>query len=322
MAVDQRALDAGQQLVRALVLRALGAHDRKMCIGREVAQLPLGQQRLDEGAIAFRNEAHQPRMSRVEGLHQHFARALGTPRTARHLDQHLARALEALAQRLGSVKAPRSMAELFPEQACVLCTWAELDHFDRPGEPAYVGPVWGDLAQGPQAGFKRAEGEGPKVLAYLNLIDKRYDLLWQALTAAGADVLVLSPGGTPWAHEAARGWGVEVVDHPVGLAPLLAQADAVVNHGGMATCSMALLAGKPLLVLPQNAEQGILAHRLARRGLATATVRLRDKANLRQRVTTLLDGSPREPVAALAARYSGYTPAAAIDAIVQKLAAF
>lgn len=235
-------------------------------------------------------------------------------------EARLAHTLEELAQRLGTSTAPRSMAELFPAQACVLCTWAELDHFDRPGQPAYVGPVWGDLAQGPRVGFKRAQG--PRVLVYLNLIDKRYDLLWQALTAAGADVMVLSPGGTPWAHDAARGWGVEVVDHPVDLTPLLAQADAVVNHGGMATCSMALLAGKPLLVLPQNAEQGILAHRLARRGLAAATVRLRDKANMQQRAKALLDGSPRQAVAALAARYSGYTPAAAVDSIVQRLDAF
>lgn len=235
-------------------------------------------------------------------------------------EKRLAHALEALARHLDAPAAPRSLGELFPGQSCVLCTWEELDHFDRPGQPAYVGPVWGDLAQGPQVGFKRTEG--PKVLAYLNLIDKRYDLLWQALTASGAEVLVLSPGGTPWAHDAARGWGVEVVDHPVDLAPLLAHADAVVNHGGMATCSMALLAGKPLLVLPQNAEQGILAHRLARRALATATVRLRDKANMQQRAQALLDDSPRAAVAALATRYRGYTPAAAVDSIASRLAAF
>ncbi len=224
----------------------------------------------------------------------------------------------ALAQR-----APLSLHDLFAPSATALCTWPELDHFERAtppgGAPAhYVGPIWSEPPDGHILAWPQRPG--PKVLCYLNLRDKRHDLLWQALTQAGANVVVLSPGGVPRACEAVRGWGVTVVEEQIRISSMLGECTAVVTHSGMGTVSMALHAGKPLLLLPENVEQGILAWRLSRQGLAVATVRLKDKTKVRERVGSVLDGAPLKLCAqAFARKYSGFTPEMAVSEVVTLL---
>lgn len=236
-------------------------------------------------------------------------------------EARLQEGMEALAAALGQGSAPGSLSALLHPQGAALCTWRELDHLERsvPDED-YLGPLWSSTGT---ATHRFRDCPGSKVLAYLNLVDKRHDLLWQALVEQGANVTVLSPGGSAWAHEAARGWGVDVVDHAVSLESLLAEADAVVSHGGMALCSMGLLAAKPLLLVPSNTEQAILAYRLSARKLAGATVRLRHRANVRERVTALLhpDAAGVAARSALAQKYKGYSPAIAAERVAEKLLA-
>lgn len=221
-------------------------------------------------------------------------------------------------------RAPMSLAALFAPSAVALCTWPELDHFERAGAPGgtpprYVGPIWSEPPDGKTLAWPNKPG--PKVLGYLNLRDKRHDLLWQALTQAGANVVLLSPAGMPRACEAVRGWGVTVVEESVRLSSLLGEATAVLNHGGMGTVSMALHAGKPLLLLPETVEQGILAWRLSRQGPALATVRLKDKAKMRELVGSMLESADLKARAQAFARpYSDFTPERAVTGVVGLLA--
>lgn len=221
-----------------------------------------------------------------------------------------------------AARAPLTLGALFEPADSALCTWPELDHFERSAAEraarTCVGPIWSTPAGASAVPWPQRDG--PKVLAYLNLVDKRYDLLWQALRRAGANVLVVSPGGNPAACAAARGWGIGVVENPVDLAPLLAPAAAVLTHGGMGTVAMALRAGKPLLLLPQHVEQGILAYRLSAQGLAAATVRLRNKEHLSTLTERLLaDAAWQARLSAFAARHATWQPAHAVDAVVNLL---
>jgi UDP:flavonoid glycosyltransferase YjiC (YdhE family) len=50
----------------------------------------------------------------------------------------------------------------------------------------------------------------------------------------------------------------EQLDHPIALGPLLPTANWVVSYGGVATTAAALLAGVPLLIVPQVVEQPLL----------------------------------------------------------------
>lgn len=241
-------------------------------------------------------------------------------RRAQHCEDRLVHSLTRLAQSLGTPAAPRALDALYEQDRTALCTWPELDHFERlaGSVTSYIGPIWSDLPGAQPHAF--AQRPGRKVLVYLNLVDQRHDPLWQALAHCQANVLAVSPRGNAAAAAPARRWGVEVVDHAVLVGPLLAAADAVIGHGGMGLSSMALQAAKPLLLLPEHLEQGILANRLATQGLAAATVHLADAANMLRRIEALLDASaPGPAVRGLAARRAGFSPREAVRQLVFKL---
>lgn len=164
------------------------------------------------------------------------------------------------------------------------------------------------------------DGDGPKVLCYLNLRDKRYDLTWQALKLQGANVLVISPSGVPRACEAARGWGIKVVEHPVQLDPLIRDSTAIVGNGGMGLTSMALQAGKRILLLPEHMEQAILAYRLSKQGLALATIQNKIKAVVAEKVDQLLgDEIAAERIESFSLKYGDYRTEVAVQKTVATL---
>jgi hypothetical protein len=220
-------------------------------------------------------------------------------------------------------KAPMSIDTLYRPDRAALCTWPELDHFDRsPSQQnavsGYTGPIWSEPLGGTFQEWP--DRSGPKVLCYLNLRDKRYDLIWQALKNQGANILEISPYGVPRACQAARGWGIEVVEQPVQLNPLIPACDAVVGHGGMGLTSMALHHGKPVFLLPEHMEQAILAYRLSKQGLAVATIKHKDKTLVQTKIDQLINDTD---IKLRARRFSlqkrDDSPEAAAQAVVGKL---
>lgn len=232
------------------------------------------------------------------------------------LEESLRTLAKAVPVRYGD-KAPTSLRTLFRSDRVALCAWPEFDHFDRGAgildlANVYAGPIWSDSSRGDIVEWPH--GAGPKVLCYLNLRDKRYDLVWQALKSHGANVLVISPSDVPKACEAARGWGIHVIERPVQLSPLLKNCDAVVGHGGMGLTSMALHAGKQTLLFPEHMEQAILAYRLNKQGLALSTIRLKTKAGIAEKIDQLLNGETLKQQARLfASLHSGYSPTMAVQ---------
>ncbi|WP_141397414.1 glycosyltransferase family 1 protein [Polaromonas sp. AER18D-145] len=245
---------------------------------------------------------------------------------AEELELRLERALEELAKTIPArlrKNAPKSMNDLFSSDSIALCAWSELDHFDRPAgvrdaSDVYFGPIWSESPGGELLSWP--DGDGPKVLCYLNLRDKRYDLTWQALKLQGANVLVISPSGLPRACEAARGWGIRVVEHPVQLDPLIRDSAAIVGNGGMGLTSMSLQAGKRILLLPEHMEQAILAYRLSKQGLALATIRNKIKTVVAEKVDQLLSGEiSAERIKNFSLRHGDYRPGVAVQKTVATL---
>ena len=212
-----------------------------------------------------------------------------------------------------------SIGAMLSLSAQALCTWPELDHFDRAADAAgYVGPIWTDLPGGQAVAWP--DKPGAKVICYLTLNDTRHDFMWQALQQHGANVVVVSPGGIEGVCELARGWGITVCRHAVAMTGLLQDCDAVIGHGGGGLTSMALLGGKPLMVLPTQLEQGLMAYRLTQRGLAISSLSPLNKTQVQARVAQLLqDAALQARVTALAQRYAGYLPQQAVDRVVAML---
>ena len=237
-------------------------------------------------------------------------------------EEKLVSALAALGQRLATGPAavlPVDAGMLLNAPQRALCTWPELDHFERAlPEPAYVGPIWHALPTA--AAVTWPDKPGPKVLCYLTLQDKRHDFLWQALQRQGANVVVISPSGLPWACDAARGWGITVHTCTVALNALLPACDAVVSNGGMGLTSMALHAGKPLMLLPTQLEQALLTYQLLQKGLVISTLRHQHPLQMQTRVDQLLhDAQLKLRAATFAANYAWFKPHMAVGRVAHML---
>lgn len=218
--------------------------------------------------------------------------------------------------RLREATSVGALLELVPH---ALCAWPELDHFDRDRNTGcFLGPIWNSLPHAQPLVWP--DKPGAKVLCYIGLVDKSLDLLWQALQKFGANVVVLSPAGHDWACEAARGWGIVVRQQPVLLESILPGCDAVIGHGGMGFTSMALHAGKPVMLLPTQLEQGLLAYQLCRRGLAINITNCLNMARVKTRVTQLLqDAALSQRVKEISMRYADFSPQHPVELIVNKL---
>lgn len=236
-------------------------------------------------------------------------------------EKDLQQALEKLASTPLARRAPQTLQALYTPAQSALCIHPELDHFTRPAA-YFTGPLWSDLGRetvkiSPALWPYRS---GPKVLCYLHPQSSKLDLLFRYLTRSHCNVLLLSPRLLRQTAEAAAGWGLTVITHTTPVTPLVEQADAVISHGGMGLVGLALSQAKPLLLLPETAEQLILARQLVNRQLASATTRIRDNAALANKIDALISaGAHTSPLQAYANRYQRRSVQHAVQGVLALL---
>jgi hypothetical protein len=153
------------------------------------------------------------------------------------------------------------VAELFNRvDSRILTTFAELDHYqNRPGAE-----YWGVLSDWRGAAPAWPSGGRPRVLAYLQPAPVVGQLLGE-LARRGFSTLAYVPRSP--AAELSHS-SVRVTSDPLDLGALLPQADLAILHAGHFTTARALLAGKPLLLLPISGEQQLVAENSVRLGAA------------------------------------------------------
>lgn len=166
---------------------------------------------------------------------------------------------------LFSLKSFSSLAELFPEDRNLLLTYHELDHYSGREGGAYYGVVAN------AAGTAVPEwpaGAGKKVFAYLKTSYPHFERVLASLASLGCSTVVFA-GGIPErdriAHTSSK---VQVSRQAVDIHWAMRECDLAVCHSGIGTIVPALLAGKPLLLLPMQGEQTLMAARVASLGAA------------------------------------------------------
>ncbi|MDT7833909.1 glycosyltransferase [Aquabacterium sp. OR-4] len=212
------------------------------------------------------------------------------------------------------------LSHLFGGDMPLLCSWPEIDHYDR-GNTS--GDDWLGPNYLPQSGRppQWPAGQGPHVFAYLKSTHPDHVAVLQALVSLGCQVECYLPevaGGKPPPVVSPQ---VHYADGPVDLGQACARADLLVCHAGQATMVQALLAGVPVLLLPMQAEQFLMARQVERAGLGLSAALRRRPTDFKALIQGLLaaDAPQRHGARAFAERRRGFTHDTQVQDLLARL---
>ena len=227
--------------------------------------------------------------------------------------------LTALTAAFGRPKLYR-VSELFHYASTLLVCFTELDHYGMRDGENYAGPLSAVLT-GQQENWQ--EPDQPHIFAYLRPSVPGFELLLQALSKLKAEVIIAAPDIRRGQAEALASERFRLHLHPIALDnKLLQSADLAVSYAGAGTVNTSLLAGVPLLLVPQNVEQYLMSRCVETIGAGIAAKQVRSETQFRELLERALNTPAyRRQAKAFANRHAGFNPEQALNQAVRVIEA-
>ena len=223
-------------------------------------------------------------------------------------DTKMLGAVNTVLERVGAEPLARAAQVLHGDVPLVL-TWPELDHYGR--DQLAAGQRWWGPSMLPHAGLapEWPAGTGPKVFAYLKSDHPDHVPVLKALVQLGCCTLC-------YLSDVAAGRPAPVTSPllaysrgPVDLGVTLPECALCICHAGEATLAQSLLAGVPLLLLPTQTEQFLIARRVGLTGAGINAAELKRPLDYAALIGPMLgDSGQRLAARAFAWRYKDFTP--------------
>ena len=205
------------------------------------------------------------------------------------------------------------LTEIHAAERNYLCCFDELDPYGKRSDGNYVGNLF-DATQGARPIWP--EGDGQKLFLYLPSHHPLLKSLMTAISRLPIRCLAYIPG-TPKEIDIAT--NIKVSAQPLSIAQLMREADCFAC-GGHGTVSASLMAGKPVLLLPAQLEQRILATRVEAMQCGFHIPPHSPPQEIGKRLTTLLTtATVRENSLRFAQRHTGFNQQTQIKKIADEL---
>ena len=197
----------------------------------------------------------------------------------------------------------------------VFATLPELDHYPGRKGGDFVGPIYA-LGRGEDAHWP-AHG-ALKLFAYLKPDYGGLEPLLAVLGQLDASVLVHIPGVSRRMVETFGSDKLRISRQPLDIEQVRQGCDMAVLHAGISTVAAMLLAGKPVLLFPQQLEQTMFARSVEALGAGVSIPEAAAGQFARLVKRALADASLKAGAEQFAARYQAYDQADAIRAVADR----
>ncbi|KHK58677.1 UDP-glucuronosyltransferase [Ralstonia sp. A12] len=208
------------------------------------------------------------------------------------------------------------VATLFEGVPTLFTTFAELDHYGARVDGKYVGMF---SSQGDGGHRAWPEAGGTRVFAYLRPTVPGFENMLGAMRDADVSAICVAPGIAADVAERYRSPSLDIVTQPVALGPILDGASLAIVYG-TGTMSDALLAGVPLLMVPQVVEQALMAERIEAFGAGVLWHAPRTAASACDILdATLANAELRHAAQTFADKYRDFSPDRAAEHVSESI---
>jgi hypothetical protein len=208
-----------------------------------------------------------------------------------------------------------TIGALFAGRALLL-TYPELDIYPERGPSDYYGIT--DTGEG-SALPDWPEAPGARVFAYVYHYYPRLEPLFAALERLGFPAIVFCRGLPPELRSRYAGGPLAFPTEPASVSRLLPGADFVISHGSHQMTAQALLAGKPLLMLPTQLEQFLIMRRVVRYGAGLGVAQDAPEPDFPAALAELAgDRGYGAKAREFAQRYAGHSRRAALETMIAR----